>query len=120
MKPSWRAFGEELLLLKLSAALEQVAPAGQEVQQEKVDEAKLLARALLNWGGYGVGFGLGTGLGYLTAEKFMPKTFSPGARTFGGVATGVLGGLGALATWEAIRKAHESENDAAQRDDQGL
>jgi len=115
MMPSIKAFAEELMFLKMSEALEP-----EDQKEPELDKAKLWARALLNWGGYGAGFGLGTGLGYVTAEKLLPKTLSPSTRSFAGVATGVLSGLGALAAWEAARRAHQSENDAAERDDQGL
>jgi hypothetical protein len=115
MKPSMRAFTEELMFLKMSEAVEP-----EEGKKPEVDKAKLWAQALLNWGGYGAGFGLGTGLGYVTAEKLMPKTLRPETRTLAGVAAGVLGGLGSLAAWDAFRKARQSEDDAAERDDQGL
>jgi hypothetical protein len=116
MKPSFRAFTEELFLIKSS---EEAAPAGQ-----RLDRLKLFKQMLLNSLQYGAGFGLGSGVGWLTAEKLLPKTFanlSGGARTAIGAGAGVLAGLGTMAAGEAMRHARQKENEVATiRDHQRL
>lgn len=115
MKPSFRAFTEELLLIK---SAEETAPAG-----PKLDRLKLFKQMLLNSLQYGAGFGLGSGAGWLTAEKLLPRTFANmpgGARAAIGAGTGVLAGLGTLAATEAMRQSRQKENEVATvRDHQG-
>ena len=108
MTPSFRAFTEELFLIK---SAEETAPG-----EPELDKGKLFKQMILNSLQYGAGFGLGSGVGWLTAEKLLPKTFEHlpgGARAAIGAGAGVLSGVSAIAAGEAMRRARQRENEVA-------
>lgn len=86
-----------------------------EEEPKSLDVKKLFKQLALNAAAYGVGAGAGAGLGYLGAEKLLPKRFSKVPAVKWGVTgiAGALTGLGALATWEALRLARKEENKRA-------
>jgi hypothetical protein len=115
MSISFRAFADELVLIK-RAEVE-----ASEEEKPKLDNKELFKQLAVNSLVYGTGLGLGTGLGYVGAEKLLPKAFPkmPGWQRWGvsGLA-GALTALGGLGAWEAYRLARKREDDlAAERDD---
>ena len=117
MTPSFRAFTNELLAIKLAAIDDQLAPDQQEGGQTKrPDNVAMFKRMLLNSAIYGGGLGLGMGLGYVGAEKLLPKAFpalTPKQRMMIEGAISGLTGLGILTAAAAAKHMIQSEDDAA-------
>ena len=117
MSPSFRAFTEELFLIKAAEEAKPVTGA------PRPDIAKMFRQMLVNSLTYGAGFGIGSGTGWLMAEKLLPRTFaglSDRSRAAIGAGTGVLAGLGSLAAGDAMKRARQKEDEvAAVRDHQG-
>ena len=135
MNLSFRAFTEELLLIKQAAG--EITPEQRQqitsgdvsmINEEEVgkpparpNNAAMFKRLALNALAYGGGIGLGSGLGYVAAEKLLSKAFpalTSRQRMLLSGGIGGLGALGALATWQAMKDARKSEDDAGQRDNQ--
>ena len=121
MSPSFESFAHEIVLIKQAAIDDQLAPGQQEGGQQvarRPDNAAMFRRMLLNAAVWGGGLGLGMGIGYVGAEKLLPKAFpalTPNQRLLiEGTITG-LTGLGGLTAAAALKRMHKSEEDAAYR-----
>jgi len=128
--PSFKAFADELEFLKRAEADEpqqvpdsaSAAPVQDEEQPKRLfqDDAKAIAKQRLkNSILFGVGHGLGTGVGMLAGEKLLPKVlpqrWSDPMKRNVGFTVGGLGAIGALALWDAMRQAAKAEQDVLER-----
>ena len=113
MTPSFHAFSNEFLLIKVA----EKKPKEQKLEeQKKPDNKAMLAegfRQSLKWG---AGLGLGTGAGWLAGQKLLPKAFpqmSPMAHKLIGAGMGLGTAAAAWGTAAAYAEAHKKENIAA-------
>jgi len=107
MTPSYASFLDELALIKLA----------EEGEEEKPFKSKFVPMAKSRLGSmvrFGLGGGLGAGMGTLAGEglRHVWKSSTPAQRRIAGGAIGGMGVLTAMALWDAMRTAEKREEDA--------